>query len=299
MEKISTCLWLDNNAEEAVDFYTSLFANTRVGDTTYHGESGAKMGHRVGSVMAISFVLEGLEFMALNGGPMFRPNPSISFTVSCETAAEIEKLFERFSDGGTVMMPLAAYPFSEKFGWVADKFGISWQLNLKKRDQKIAPSMMFVGEQFGKAEEAVNFYVSTFKNSKVTSLTHYGPGEPGKEGTVKHAIFSLNGTEFMAIDADGPHPFTFTPALSFMIHCANQEEIDEKWNALSADGEGQCGWVTDKFGVSWQIVPSVLNGMLVANNGEKAEQVMEAVMKMKKLNIEELNRAYNGPVHAK
>lgn len=301
MEKSATCLWLDDNAKELVEFYSSTFKNVKVGDTTYIGESAAKhSGRPVGTELGISFVLENREFLVINGGPMFKPNPTISFTINCDDDAEIEALFIKLSEGGMVMMPLASYPFAEKFGWVADKFGVSWQLNLSKREQKIVPSLMFCKDQFGKCEEAINFYVSQFPNSKVVSITKYGANDEfGQEGTVKHAIFSLNGEEFMAIDAMGAHEFSFSEGTSFMVFGANQDEIDLYWNKLSHDGHGQCGWVKDKFGLSWQIVPTVLNGMLVANGGEKAEQVMAAVMKMDKLDIEALNKAFAEPAGAK
>lgn len=302
MEKISTCIWFDRDVKEIVHFYTSIFENSKIGDTTYYSDSSAKhSGREPGSVLAINFMLEGREFVALNGGPLFKPNPTISFTVSCSTAAEVDALYEKLVDGGAALMPLDKYHFSDRYAWVNDKYGVSWQLILLEHEQKIAPTLMFVGEQAGKAGAAIDYYISCFKNSKVLHISHYGANDPngGVEGTVQHATFSLNGEEFMAMDAPGSHDMQFTEGTSFMVFGANQEEIDEYWNKFSATGDGQCGWVKDQFGVSWQVVPTILNGMLVANNGEKFAQVMDAVMKMKKLNIEELEKAYSATVAVK
>jgi len=122
--------------------------------------------------------------------------------------------------------------FSEQFGWLEDKFGVSWQLNLASRPQKITPFFLFVGEQHGKAEEAIHFYVSLFQNSGVTRIERYGAGEEEPEGTVKHATFSLNGQEFMAMESKRHHPFTFTPAISFFVDCQTQEDVDKLWTSL-------------------------------------------------------------------
>ncbi|MBO0796977.1 MAG: VOC family protein, partial [Ktedonobacteraceae bacterium] len=175
MQKINACLWFDDNAEEAVNFYTSMFKRSKVGPVTRYGEEGPGTA---GKVMTVAFQLEGQEFMAVNGGPDFTFTPAISFFVNCETQAEIDELWSRLSEGGSVLMELGAYPFSEKFGWVADKFGVSWQLNLASRAQKINPFFMFVGKQHGKAEEAMRFYTSLFPHASILNIVHYGAGQP-------------------------------------------------------------------------------------------------------------------------
>src|SRR4051794_39777790 len=169
MQKITPFLWFDNQAEEAVDFYCSVFKNSKKGGAARYDEAGAKAaGRPKGSLMTAAFQIEEHEFVALNGGPMFKINPSISFFVNCKTEGEIKELWDKLSDGGTVLMPLDKYPFSDKYGWVQDKYGLSWQLILSPAAlQKIIPSLMFVGNVCGKAEEAINFYASIFKNSKV------------------------------------------------------------------------------------------------------------------------------------
>jgi len=280
MQKIRPFLWFDGQAEEAANFYTSIFKNSKIQSV---------------SPTSASFALAGLKFIALNGGPQFKFTPAISFFVKCKTKREIEELWRKLSMGGTALMELAQYPFSEKFGWVQDQFGLSWQLNLTGRAQSTTPFLMFVGKQHGKAEEAMNFYVSLFKDSKVITIERYGAGEEESEGTVKHATFSLNGCEFMAADSGREHPFTFTEAISLFVRCKTQPEVDYFWERLSLDGaKSRCGWLKDKFGVSWQIVPSILGDMLNDEDDEKSDRVMKVMLQMDKLDIKTLKQAYHG-----
>lgn len=153
--------------------------------------------------------------------------------------------------------------------------------------QKIVPFLWFDYQ----AEEAMKFYTSIFKNSKITSLTKYGKEGPGKEGTVMTGTFQIEGQDFYALNG-GP-AFNFTPAISFFVNCETQQEIDELWNKLLAGGkEEQCGWLKDKFGVSWQIVPTALGKMITDPDPVKKGRVMQAMMKMVKLDIAKLKEAY-------
>jgi predicted 3-demethylubiquinone-9 3-methyltransferase (glyoxalase superfamily) len=153
--------------------------------------------------------------------------------------------------------------------------------------QKITPFLWFDG----KAEEAMNFYVSIFKNSKIVSATRYGEAGPGPKGTVMTAKFELDGQEFVALNG-GPQ-FTFTEAISFVVNCATQQEVDEFWEKLSAGGEkSRCGWLKDKYGLSWQVVPTVLVEMLQDKDAEKSKRVMQAMLQMDKLDINTLKQAY-------
>lgn len=155
--------------------------------------------------------------------------------------------------------------------------------------QKITPFLWFDGN----AEEAVNFYVSIFKNSKILSVTRYGDAGPGPKGTVMSATFQLEGQNFYALNG-GPE-YTFTPAVSFFVSCETQKEVDELWEKLSKDGrKDRCGWLQDKFGLSWQIVPSILGKLLEDKDAAKARRVMQAMLQMDKLDIERLKRAYEG-----
>lgn len=294
MQKITPYLWFDNQAEEAVHFYTSIFQHSKMGNIAHYGEAGAKAsGKPKGTAMTVTFELEGQEFIALNGGPYFHFSPAVSFFVNCKTQSEINELWEKLSAGGKVLMELDKYPFSEKFGWVEDKFNVSWQLNLASGSQKIAPFLLFVGEQHGKAEEAIHFYVSLFKNSSVIKIERYGAGEQEPEGTVKYAMFILNGQQFMAMESKREHPFTFTPAISFLVSCQAQEEVDNLWEKLAQGGEqDKCGWLKDKYGVSWQIVPTVLGELLHDTDPQRSEKVMKAMLQMKKIDIKTLQELY-------
>ncbi len=154
--------------------------------------------------------------------------------------------------------------------------------------QKITPFLWFDG----KAEEAMNFYVAIFKNSKIINVTRYGEAGSGVNGTVMSAVFELQGQEFIVLNG-GPQ-FTFSPAISFFVNCETQAEVDELWEKLSEGGKtNQCGWLDDKFGVSWQIVPTILGEMLQDKDAQKSKKVMEAMMQMDKLDIETLKRAYS------
>ena len=292
MQKIVPFLWFDGKAEEAMNFYTTIFENSKIGRITRYGEAGH--GPK-GTVMSVTFQLEGQEFYALNGGPEFTFTQAISFFVNCDTQEEIDALWGKLSENGTVFMEMNSYPFSEKFGWIMDQFGVSWQLNLEGTMQKINPFLMFVGAQYGKAEEAMNFYTSIFENSSIASIERYKADEDEPEGTVKCATFLINRQEFMAIDSNGPHSFTFTPAISFFVNCETQEEVDEFWEKLSEGGEKHGpGWIKDKYGLSWQIVPNILDKLLNDPDPEKSQRVMQAMMQMEKLDIEKLKEAYNG-----
>jgi predicted 3-demethylubiquinone-9 3-methyltransferase (glyoxalase superfamily) len=243
--------------------------------------------------------LLGQEFMLISAGPLFRFNPSISFLVACNTKNEVNALWTRLSEGGTALMELGEYPFSERYGWVQDKYGLSWQLMFmgdREITQRITPTLMFVGDVVGKAEEAISFYVSVFHDARVGDVLRYGRGEePDKEGTIKHASFTLEGQEFASMDSARTHDFAFNEAISFIINCDTQEEIDYYWERLSADPKAeQCGWLKDKYGLSWQIVPTAMEKMLKGKDEKKIARVTEAFLKMKKFDIDTLKRAYEG-----
>ena len=296
MQKIIPHLWYDDKAEEAVDFYASIFKNSKKVSVTRYGEAGAKVsGRPKGSVLTVTFELEGQRFIALNGGPLFSFTPAVSFFVGCESAEEINERWRRLSEGGTILMEFDKYPFAEKYGWAQDKYGLSWQLILANSPQKITPCLMFVGGQKGKAEEAMNQYVSLFPDSALIRIERYGKGGPDPEGTVMHGVFSLRGQEFIAMDSALPHAFGFTDAISFLVACDDQKEIDKLWKKFTAGGEeGQCGWLKDKYGLSWQISAAVLSEMLADPDAAKSERVMKVLLQMKKLDIKALRRAYEG-----
>jgi predicted 3-demethylubiquinone-9 3-methyltransferase (glyoxalase superfamily) len=226
--------------------------------------------------------------MGLNGGPMFTINPSISLFVTCTTTHEIEEIWNLLSEGGSTMMPLDKYPWSEKYGWVIDKFGMTWQLmlgELQTFEQKIIPSLLFVGEQFGQGAEAIRKYVSLFQNSKIHHLEMAANGESDTNQHLAFGRFELNGAQFAAMDGPGNHEFQFNEGVSLVVECETQDEIDYLWDHLTRDGgvEVQCGWLCDSHGISWQIIPSMLGSLM--SDPEKGERVMQKLMKMKKLDL--------------
>jgi predicted 3-demethylubiquinone-9 3-methyltransferase (glyoxalase superfamily) len=291
MEKITPHLWFDNDAQEAAKFYTSIFKDSRLKNvTTLHNTPS-------GTVEIITIEILGQEFTLISAGPLFKFNPSVSFLVACSTKEEVDELWKKLSEGGTALMDLGEYPFSEKYGWVQDKYGLSWQIMFMgdyKTKQRIIPTLLFVGKQNGKAEEAINFYSSVFGNSRVGDVLRYSKGEePDKEGNVKHASFMLEDQDFAAMDSAREHNFAFNEAISFMVHCNTQKEIDYYWEKLSAYPEAeQCGWLKDKYGLSWQIVPNIMDEMLKDNDEKKIARVTEAFLQMKKLDIAKLKEAY-------
>ena len=298
-QKIVPWLWFDGQAEEAAHFYTALFPNSRIGSMLYHGEEGQDIpGQTPGSVMTVDFQLAGYRFMGLNGGPMFAFTPAISFYVVCETEAEIDTLWAGLGKDGSVLMELAPYDWSAKYGWLQDKYGLTWQLSLGKLadvGQKITPFLMYVGPVFGRAEEALKLYTAIFQDSAIDGIRH-APSDGASGPTIQHAQFSLSQEKFMAMDSGHTHAFNFTEAISLEIVCDTQAEVDYFWGKLTADGgeEGPCGWLKDKFGVSWQVVPRVLYELLNDPDKVRVQRVTAAVFQMQKLDIAALQRAYAG-----
>jgi predicted 3-demethylubiquinone-9 3-methyltransferase (glyoxalase superfamily) len=300
MQKITPHLWFDKEAKEAAEFYISLFPNSKVTNiTTLHNTPS-------GDCDVVSFELAGQSFMTISAGPLFKFNPTVSFFVNFDPSRDknapenIDALWEKLSQGGTTLMPLQQYPFSQRYGWVQDKYGLSWQLILSdpKGEERpfIVPSLMFVGAVCGKAEEAINFYLSVFKDLRMGAMHRYSTGqEPDEPGTVMFTDFMLLGHWFAAMDSAREHHFAFNEAISFMVNCETQEEIDYYWERLSAVPEAeQCGWLKDKYGLSWQIVPTAMEEMLKDKDEKKIARVTEAFLKMKKFDLAELQKAYEG-----
>ncbi|HYI77742.1 MAG TPA: VOC family protein [Chryseolinea sp.] len=307
MKKITPHLWFDTEAKEASEFYTSVFPDSRILKTTVLHDTPS------GDCDVVSFELWGHKFMSISAGPLFEFNPSVSFMVNFdpllfkkssspekEARKQLDLAWEKLSEGGKVLMPIDKYPFSERYGWIQDKYGLSWQLILTKPGSdprpSIMPSILFVNDNVGRAEEAIKFYLSVFKNSKMCELHRYGPNqEPDKEGTVMFADFILENSWFTAMDSAHEHKFNFNEAVSFMVSCNTQKEIDYYWGKLSAIPEAeQCGWLKDKFGLSWQIVPAEMDQMMNDKDPGRVARVTEAFLQMKKFDLAELERAYEG-----
>ena len=287
-QKITPCLWFDGSAQEAAKFYASVFPNSKILETVpYSVETPSNKP--IGSVMTVSFELDGYKFLALNGGPFFKMNPAISFHVKCRSIAEVDAIWKKLSEGSKVMMPLGKYPFSERFGWLEDKYGLSWQVIFAGKEevkQRFTPMLLFVGNVCGKAEEAIGLYCKVFKNSAAGSMLRYSKNEaPEKEGTLKYASVTIEGQEFMAMDSAREHKFAFSEGISFIIDCKNQGEISYFYEKLSNYPESEmCGWLKDKFGVSWQLTTEEFEKLA------KKKEVMQSLMEMKRLDINKLKK---------
>lgn len=282
---IFPCLWYDGDAKESADFYCQVFGGTITTDTP----------------VVLNIELFGQKLMLLNGGPQFKKNASVSFMVLCETEEEVEKYWSPLSENGLVLMELGEYPWSKKYGWVRDRFGVTWQVYLgeKQGEQKIIPTLMFIHENNGKAMEAMELYTEVFPNSKIGNVLKYGDGV-GNESheipeNVQHAHFEIDDYSFFCMDNSYDHEFDFNEGISIVVMTDNQEQTDHLWNSLTKDGgrESMCGWLKDKFGMSWQIVPKKLIQLMNDPHQEKAQKVVQAMMKMQKIVISDLEEAYN------
>ena len=292
MERIVPHLWFNDNAKEAVNFYRTLFDDSKMMleqklDGTPSGENAAYY----------EFTLAGQLFGALNGGPHFTFNPAISISVNCETIEETEVLWQKLIEGGRALMPLQEYTFSKLYGWVEDKYGLSWQVIYTEGfeyEQKLTIQLMFSGDVTGKANEAIKYYTALFKDGVIGDIHEYEENQPVQEdGKISHANFSILDTEILASDNGTQTDYTFNEAISLMVLCVTQAEIDYYWEKLSADPEAeQCGWLKDKFGVSWQIVPANMNELMSRGTQAQIDAVTQEFLKMKKLDKNHLERAW-------
>jgi len=301
MQKITPHLWFDKEARQAAEFYCSLFPNSKITSTS----AIRNVPTPTGDCDIVSFDVGGHPFMAINAGPLFKPSPSISFIVNFDPSREndaktrLDATWAKLSAGGKELMPLDKYPFSERYGWIQDKYGLSWQLILTnpagEERALITPSLMFTGEVAGRAEEAIDFYLSVFKDGKRGMTARYPQGVPHeKEGTLMFADFYLMGTWLAAMDSAREHKFGFNEAISLLIPCQTQVEIDYYWERLSADRKSeQCGWLKDKFGLSWQVWPTAMGEMMAKGTPEQIDRVTQAFLPMKKFDIAKLQEAYD------
>lgn len=273
INQIYPCLWFDGQARAAADFYCSLFNNSKI---------------TADSPIVTKFELNKNKFMALNGGSKHKINPSISISVLCETIEETNELWDQLIEQGRALIPINQHAWSERYGWLQDRFGLSWQISLSEKEikQKIRPCLLFTDKQFGRAEEAIHFYSSIFDYSSTDILMHY-PAKENYAGKVLYSEFTLNHLQLLAMDGPGVHDFAFNDAVSFVIECESPKKIDYLWKRLTDGGqEKMCGWLKDRFGVSWQIVPAILGKLM--ENPEKVEGIAKKLIKIKKIDLDAL-----------
>lgn len=299
MQKITPHLWFDQEAAHAAEFYASVFPNSKVTFKTQIKDTPS------GDCEIVGFEIMGFGFQAISAGPLFKFNPSISIMVNFDPSQDndarkrIDAVWEKLSEGGKALMPLDKYPFSERYGWMQDQYGFSWQLMYAKPEWEkrplIIPSLLFVTDTCDIALEATDFYLSIFENSKRGAIARYPAGmDPNKEGSVMFTDFQLLGQWFAAMDGSSAmHDFAFNEATSLRVNCKDQQEIDYYWGKLSADPNAeQCGWLKDKYGVSWQIVPKDMDEMMSNGSPQQIARVTQAFLKMKKIDIAQLISAY-------
>lgn len=289
MQKIVPHLWYDTEAKEAAKFYASLFEKSKITDLKVIRDTPS------GDAQIVNFELAGQPFMAISAGPYFKFNPSISLMVACATAEEVDRNWQAMSDGGAELIPLGEYEFSKRYGWIRDRYGLSWQFSLTTDSEgsKITPNLLFSNGVCGKAEEAVRFYTEIFENSEIGVISRYGEGEAEiPEAKVNYIAFKLDGVDFSAMDNGRDADYTFNEAFSLLVNCKDQKEIDYFWTKLSAVPEAeQCGWLKDKYGLAWQIVPADLDEILFKGSEEEIRRATLSFLGMKKIVLEDLMKA--------
>nr|WP_314492488.1 VOC family protein [uncultured Chryseobacterium sp.] len=281
---IFPCLWHNEDAKQAADFYCKIFNGTITADTP----------------VVLNIELFGQKMMLLNGGPQFQKNASVSFTVLCETENEVQQYWDQLIENGMVLMDLDSYPWSKKYGWLRDQFGTTWQLYLgeKQSEQTIVPTLMFIHQNNGKASEAMEFYTHIFPDSKIEGILKYGDGFGNKNhevpANVQHAHFKIDTYSFYCMDNSYDHAFDFNEGISMVVMTDSQEETDHLWNSLTSEGgkESHCGWLKDKYGMSWQVVPKRLIELMTHPDQIKAQKVVQTMMKMQKIVIRDLENAF-------
>lgn len=291
MQKIIPHLWFDKEALEAANWYVSIFENSRINNVTKILDTPS------GDCDFIDFKLANIDLLAISAGPYFTFNSSISLMVVCDTGEEVNRLYDILSAGGSDLMPLDEYPFSKRYAWLEDKYGFSWQLMVNENATErhmIKPCLLFAGEVCGKAEAALDFYTGIFEDSRKGFVNLYGRGEASdKRALINYGEARIQGLELVAMDHVMGGEETFNEAISFVVLCDDQEQIDYYWDKLSSEPEAeQCGWLKDQFGVSWQIEPVFLRDVMLHGTQEEVKRVTEAFLKMKKFDLQTLKEAY-------
>lgn len=292
MKPIVPYLWFDHQAEAAVDLYTHTFLHSHVVSNSLYTASGAEVSGRLeDSLLSIEFVIAGQPMVALNGGPVYAFTPANSFYVHCAFAEEVDRIYEKLSAGGEVLMELGQYPFSPRYAWVQDPFGVNWQIMQSDQPTQIVPGFLFTGPHIGQAESAIRHYIATIPHSNLQAL------EKGPDGLVQYATFTLNGQTFAATESNFDHGFDFSPAISLLLSCETEAEFESIWTSFTDETtDPQCGWVTDRFGITWQIVPEALFALINCDDGDRRERVLKAMYPMKKIDLAVLKQAFHGNV---
>lgn len=289
MNKIWTCIWVDKEAEELSEFYQKVFANSSINGISHYPKATEKVsGKKAGTVMTVEMKIENLNLLILNGGSFYKFNPSFSFMVFCENEEEIKSKWNILSEKGEIRMGLDNYPWASLYGWTTDKFGVEWQLILVPSDQKICPAFLYVNDMYGKGEDAIKYYTSIFPHSRVGMMA-----KDEKNDTVQYAEFYLENQKFVLMEGPGDHPHRLNNSCSLIVNCRNQQEIDHYWEILSHSGKiEECGWLKDKFGLSWQITPADFIKLLKQGDDQEINKMFEVLLTMKKIELDKFAGLY-------
>lgn len=293
MQKIVPSLWFDHVAAEAANFYAEVLPGATVTDTQYYPTEGLLDFQQefAGKELTVEFEVQGYRFVAINAGPEFRVNPSVSFMLNFDPSRDerarehLHEVWAALSDGGSELMPLGEYEFSPHYGWIQDRFGVSWQLILTDAAGEprpfVIPNLLFGGPAQNRAGEAMEYYTSVFEGARTGDVWRYPDAVgPAPAGSILFGELNLFGQWFALMDSAVEQDFTFNPGVSLMLQCQDQEELDRYWHELSAVPEAeQCGWSVDRFGLSWQVVPANMSELM------QAPGFFEKLMAMKEIEI--------------
>lgn len=292
MQRLVPSLWFDHTALEAAQFYASVFADARILDASYYPEEGLPDFQQefAGRPLAVEFEVAGCRIVGINAGPQFRPNPSISLMVRFDPARDpaarehLDAAWAGLSEDGTELMPLAEYQFSSRYGWVQDRYGVSWQLSLADRQGEAGPGLtaclLFGGPVQNRAGEALEFYADVFGGRVAMTARYPQATGPATPDSLMFSELEVGDDRIALMDSGVPQDASFTPGVSLIVECAGQAEIDRYWGRLSAVPEAeQCGWCVDRFGVSWQVLPANLNELTSLPGG------YQKMLGMKKIEV--------------
>lgn len=296
MQRIVPHLWFDRQADAAAEFYCEALPHTTLLTTSQYPTEGLPDFQQdfAGKTLTAELEIDGLQIVLINASDEFYPNPSISFLLNFDpsrdpdAAGTLDATWQKLSEGGTALMPLDEYSFSPRYGWIQDRFGVSWQLMLTNPDGEprpfVTPQLMFGGDAQNRAKEAIDYYLATFQHSRTGTIVPYPePTGPAPAGGIMFAEFQLENQWFSAMDSGVEQHFSFTHGVSLAVKCRDQDEIDRYWAALSTVREAeQCGWCIDQFGVSWQIQPENITELMAD------PACFQRLEHMKKIDIAEL-----------
>lgn len=273
-------VWCDGTMAVQARAYAALFPGATI--------DGRDPAVWVPGGLGAMLSLDGCPVQLIEGGPRYRPTPAVSLFVQRATEGEVRALWEGLADGGAVLMPLEAWPWARLYGWVQDRWGLSWQVNLgplAEVGQAVLPYLTFTGPAAGRARAALELYARAFPDLMVDALHDHDGSGPDPAGTVMHAQVRLRGGTMMLSDSAHPHAWGFTPGTSLSVLCPDQAEVDRLWALLLADGgtPSRCGWLTDPFGLSWQIVPQVLHDIMNQGTPDQKARAVAAFLPMVKL----------------